>query len=638
MKKIITTLALGVAVSAVASEFIWNGMQDSKFWDTTTANFFDKDFFLPIPVAYTAGGKAVFDDTRDLTSGKTLYVIGDINCDTIKVNNDTCQYIMRGKKSGTQAAQFSGTGVLYKTGAAELVLDSITNLKGTVINKGTISQLTAGTINIIGPSLKFTGDASVKYGQAQTDKKSVCTSSFNIPAGVTANIYFTRYQTITNTLTGGGTLNFFSSGERSILAIDGGANWRDFTGPINICKYNMGYNPGFNGLILQTNKNWAQTKKVVNAPGDTVTVADPQADSTFYNKSVTIKSGATISASSSGTRCYIVGELKADDETSNVYGYYRSSTSPIIYWMLGSSNTNSTLPATFRPQTFRPDNKVGLIKVGTGILKLTSGKNYITAGIDVREGKLFVSNPEGTRSGTGHPAVTNGTILTVQSAGTLGGTGRISGSVDCYGKLEPGEDAIGTLTLADTLNAASPKKVELILRPTAVTTMEVQSGNNYDKIVGADSLRFDGKLVVKMLSGGTITSGDTLKLFNAKAISSKSIGFASVELPSVSGIEWDQTNLNTNGYIVAKSASGVRNTLTEKIALFPNPTNGVFTVSVPEGKGTSLTVINSQGALVVSQAISKVESKVSLNHLAKGIYLVNIKTTEGTVTRKVSVQ
>jgi hypothetical protein len=638
MKKIITTLALGVAVSAVASEFIWNGMQDSKFWDTTTANFFDKDFFLPIPVAYTAGGKAVFDDTRDLTSGKTVYVIGDINSDTIRVNNDTCQYIMRGKKSGTQAAQFSGTGVLYKTGAAELVLDSIANLKGTVINKGKIRQLNAGTIDIFGPTLKFTGNASVEFAQNAADKKSVCTSAIDILQNTTANIYFTRYQSITNRLTGNGTLNFYSSGERAIVKFNGGADWSKFNGTITINKYNMGYNPGFSGAIFATGKNWAQTKKVKDpVTGDSIVVADPQADSTFYGKALTIKTGAAIAAES-GTRCFMVGELKADDETSTVYGYYKSSTSPIIYWMLGSSNTNSSLPATIRPQTFRPDNKVGLIKVGTGILKLTSGKNYITAGIEVREGKLFVSNPEGTRSGTGHPAVTNGTILTVQSAGTLGGTGRISGSVDCYGKLEPGEDAIGTLTLADTLGAATPKKVELILRPTSVTTMEVQSGSNYDKIVGADSLRFDGKLVVKLVSGGTITTGDTLKLFNAKAMSSKSVGFASVELPSVSGIEWDQTNLNTNGYIVAKSTSGVKNTIAEKIALFPNPTNGEFTVSVPEGKGISLTVINSQGALVVSQAISAVESKVSLSHLAKGIYLVNIKTTEGTITRKVSVQ
>ena len=74
------------------------------------------------------------------------------------------------------------------------------------------------------------------------------------------------------------------------------------------------------------------------------------------------------------------------------------------------------------------------------------------------------------------------------------------------------------------------------------------------------------------------------------------------------------------------------------LAAAPVEPGRVFTVSVPEGKGISLTVINSQGALVVSQAISAVESKVSLNHLAKGIYLVNIKTTEGTITRKVSVQ
>ncbi len=638
MKKIITTLALGVAVTAVASDFIWNGGQDIKNWDLVTANFFDKDSFLPLPTTFTAEAKATFDDTRDASAGRTLYVIGDINSDTIKVNNDTCQYIMRGKKSGTQGAQFSGTGVLFKTGAGELVLDSITNLKGTVINKGKIRQLNANTIDVLGTTLKFTGDATVEFGQSNADKKSVCASNIDIPAGITANMYFTRYQSITGRLTGAGTLNFYSSGERTMIKFNGGADWSRFTGLLTINKYNMGYNPGFNGAVFVTGKNWAQTKKVAIAPGDTITVPDPQADSTFANKVISIKSGAALS-SEAGTRCYMIGDLQAEDETCTLYGYYKSNTSPNIYWMLGSLNNNSTLPATFRPQTLRNDNKVGLIKVGTGILKLTSGKNYFTSGIEVREGKLFISNAAGTRSGTGQPTLSNGTMITVQQNGAVGGTGRISGSVDCYGGLEPGENSIGTLTLADTLGAVSPKKVQLFLHPTAVTTMEIKDANNYDRITGVDSVRFDGKLVIKLAEGKNIAASDTFRIFEMKGGATvKSAGFTSVELPDISPLQWDTTQLKTKGYISATGTMGVVVPNSSAVKVFPNPCNGVLNITLPEGNGISLTVYNGQGAQVLNQAISSVENQISLEGLTKGIYLINIKTVEGTIVKKIALQ
>lgn len=631
MKKIITTLALGVAVTAVASEFIWNGVQDSKNWDTQTANFFDKDFFLPIPVAFTAGGKAVFDDTRDLTAGKTLYVIGDMNCDSMKVNNDTCQYIMRGKKSGTQSAQLSGTGVLLKTGAGELVMDSITNLKGTVINKGKIRQLNANTIDFIGPSLKFTGNATVEYGQNAADKKSVCNANIDIPEGVTANMYFTRYQSITGDLTGKGTLNFYSSGERSYVKFDVGADWSGFAGQLNICKYDMGYKPGFHGIILQTGKNWAQTKKVAVAPGDTITVPDPQADSTFYNKSIRIKSGASI-ASMSGIRCYVIGELQADDATCSLLGYYTKSTTPVINYMVGGLNTSVTFPALIIPK-FAAYNKVGIIKVGTGTYKFTNGRNNITAGIEVREGRVFISNPEETSSGNGQ------TTITVLQNGALGGTGRISGNVDCSGSLEPGENGIGSLTIADTLNAVSPKKVQLFLRSTAVTTMEIKDINNYDKIVGVDSVRFDGKLVIKLAEGKNIAATDTFRIFNMTGGATvNSTGFTSVELPDIAPLKWDTTQLKTNGYISVTGTSGVITPEASAVSVFPNPCNGVLNISLTAGNGISLSVFNGQGTLVLTQAVSAVENQINLEGLAKGIYLINIKTTEGIIVKKVALQ
>lgn len=85
-----------------------------------------------------------------------------------------------------------------------------------------------------------------------------------------------------------------------------------------------------------------------------------------------------------------------------------------------------------------------VIKTGNGTLRLT-GENTLNAnGITVSAGTVFLSNTTGSALGNGG--------ITVASGATLGGTGIIAPtaarSVTIAGTLSPGENSVGTLTLA----------------------------------------------------------------------------------------------------------------------------------------------------------------------------------------------
>ena len=97
------------------------------------------------------------------------------------------------------------------------------------------------------------------------------------------------------------------------------------------------------------------------------------------------------------------------------------------------------------------DTGGSITKVGGGTLALKQGSNY-TGGTTVKRGNLVVDNTAGSGTGPGPVQV---------MGGTLGGNGIIGGAVTIgaaqfgRGILAPGIDAIGLLTIENTLTFAS---------------------------------------------------------------------------------------------------------------------------------------------------------------------------------------
>jgi hypothetical protein len=295
-------------------------------------------------------------------------------------------------------------------------------------------------------------------------------------------------------------------------------------------------------------------------------------DSTFSNRKLTLGPSVVLT-SESGTRAYAIGELNTIDSTALIAGYYKESTTPLIYYFVGGLNTDVTLAARFGEVkgVTKGYTKVGLIKMGTGTYTLTNNNNFMNGGLIVRQGGVLINDEvkRGTqfKGGLGFAAK-------VETNGWLGGTGRIQGDVNVFGTLKPGSNGIGTLLINDTL-ALNPlskydvpltysfkynnatgvsttytyrnggiREYKLTMQAGSVGEFEIQSVSSYDKIKISGELNFlnsetvaKPKIVVKLANGFSIKDGDKFEIITAKKLSLTSQPF-DIELPTVEGINW----------------------------------------------------------------------------------------------------
>jgi len=133
-----------------------------------------------------------------------------------------------------------------------------------------------------------------------------------------------------------------------------------------------------------------------------------------------------------------------------------------------------------------------VIKQGSGTLSLTAANSY-TGATNVNAGTLYING--------NHSAATG--LTTVQTGGTLGGTGTIGGAVAVNdGTLAPGANGVGTLAILGnlTLDANSVLSFEL-------GAPDVVGGAFNDLLHVQGSLTLDGTLDVAVSPGGSYGPG-----------------------------------------------------------------------------------------------------------------------------------
>jgi hypothetical protein len=78
------------------------------------------------------------------------------------------------------------------------------------------------------------------------------------------------------------------------------------------------------------------------------------------------------------------------------------------------------------------------------------------------------------------------------------------------------------------------------------------------------------------------------------------------------------------------------------VEMYPNPSSGLVTINLaPSKAGATILVIDAMGKTVYSENVrngSFEKYSLNLEHLAKGIYSVNIIRPTGTETKKISIQ
>ena len=85
--------------------------------------------------------------------------------------------------------------------------------------------------------------------------------------------------------------------------------------------------------------------------------------------------------------------------------------------------------------------------------------------------------------------------------------------------------------------------------------------------------------------------------------------------------------------------SGIReNVLANSLSVYPNPSAGIFKVSVPQGRVFQAEVTDLTGRVILQQTAKTNTTQLNLSHAAKGVYLLKVSSEGATAVRRIIVE
>lgn len=336
-----------------------------------------------------------------------------------------------------------------------------------------------------------------------------------------------RYTYITSPVIGTGRIDIYGGGERTYL---GGSDkkspdWTDFKGDVHVWPYqNISTSNGFYGLV------WMHNGKTFNPDAAFNDMAEGKANYTLQNSRLTIHKGATLAAEG-GVRGIRIGHLETE-EGSQVLGYVKTKSGNSAYYVVGFSGDDAVLAGRISPNEDKLDTQVGIVKEGIGTYRITGNRNIINGGVRVLRGRVLINNnaeeakTNKLSGGIGTPASAETAGLYIMKDGIAGGTGSIAATTNVYGILQPGDDGIGTLAIADYVKN---QNISLVLRPTARIDCEIASADNYDKVEVAGAVNYYNidqefavseqmpRLRIQLTKDADLKEGDEFTLLTARS-------------------------------------------------------------------------------------------------------------------------
>lgn len=312
-----------------------------------------------------------------------------------------------------------------------------------------------------------------------------------VASGKTVDVKMARYCYFNSTVTGSGTLNLYAGGERCYLGTEKGAswpNWKSFRGECHIYPYKKNApSAGFYGVVMAHGGKSFSPENIEDA------VKSGKVNNSMERCHTTLHEGAVLccEANTNGTGIRI-GELNTE-AGSTIQGYIKKNTRA-AYFLVGCMNTDATLAGKIAPPDYSDTHPVGIIKEGKGTYRIIGNENYLTGALRVMGGRVLVMNDreeaekKKLRGALGAKTNDNEAIAYVFEGGVLGGTGSIGGTVDNYGAIEPGDDAVGTLTLKNY--ATTSKSTNLFVHPASVLRFKIASATSYDQLTVNGAVKY----------------------------------------------------------------------------------------------------------------------------------------------------
>ena len=319
-------------------------------------------------------------------------------------------------------------------------------------------------------------------GQNSASEYKKFDTPLNVPYSASATIYTARYSYFNSPVMGEGIINIYSGGERTFLGNSDKSypDWKMFRGDVHVYPYkSLSSANGFYGLVLMHNG------KVITPEKAQEDADDGKMNTCLTHSTLVLHDGATLAIEGSDkNRGARIGRLQME-EGSSLMGYYKSKDAANSYYLIGGTNDDALLAGRIAPASDNKKMLLGLIKEGTGTYRITGNRNLISGGVRVVQGRVLFNNDAALAKSSklsgslGTPASATTSGLVVLQQGTAGGTGHIAAGVNLYGILQPGDDGIGQLAIADY---ASAKDLTLIVRPSARLEFQITSAEKYDRL------------------------------------------------------------------------------------------------------------------------------------------------------------
>ena len=253
------------------------------------------------------------------------------------------------------------------------------------------------------------------------------------------------------------------------------------------------------------------------------------------------------------------------------------------------------------------------VSSGTGGVTILTGANTYSGITEINAGTLLVNNTSGSGTGTGN--------VSVNSGGTLGGTGSISGAVtnNSGGIINPGASA-GTLTLGNGLiSSAGTYAWELGAYSETAGSFDVISLTSGNLVLGGTSklsVNFTGAAASPHGGNAFWNANHSWKVIELTGSASNT---GNTDIFSV------LSGVYTNGYFTTSVNGGGELLLNYTAGAPPSPNITSFT-----GAGTGTVTIGFNGA--IKGASYQVQYKNDLSAASWSILNTTVVTTPGPVT------
>lgn len=513
---------VNLIVSGAVYNLTWVGDGVNNNWDLTSTNWFGATN------VYADGDNVTFDDSG--SASPAINVVQTIHPGSVTINNDTNYYTFSG--SGIVM-----TGSFAKTGTNE-------------------ADLTSAANNITGPLTIESGILSFGNGGI--------TTSLGTPVSITNNGILQ-----VNLLSGGLPLNSPISGSGSLNITGGGASvtigaTNSYTGTTTIgdgCQLNISTSSAL-GNSASVATVLANGRLGVNSLVGIMSVPQPLVVS---GTGISTAPGA-IYVNTSGNNVTWAGPVtvaaNAQFRTVNVSVHDNFSntvlgTNVALECTSGNTAGDSSTVMTFE-NTVSLGSSGSLTADGLAVVVLAGGTNVWGGGTTINNSGTLLVN-----------GTLNGGPLADNNPATLGGSGVILDPVTVDGTLAPGNLAIGTLTVSNTVTFNSDGTAEFEINRTNAQKASLLS---------AATVNCAGTLTVNNIGPTNLQAGDSFTLFSGALSGS----FSTTNLPALpsTNLFWDTSLLGSQGIIKVNSSA------------VPQPTITSISVS-----GTTLTITATNGVV-----------------------------------------